>query len=145
MRPPPHPGMPPWRVEATRAKTTPGTIKAYRPTVGGIPAICAYVQRNGDGEQCHPRHQLGDQVVPGQPSEWTSHGSLLQHVDLTAGEAVDRAKTRSTSGPSLLREDFAQLGFLIGGEVASDQVPIELPHALLDPVDDRVGAEEEQG
>ena len=45
---------------------------------------------------------------------------------------------------SVFGEDFAELGLLIGGQVAGDQFRAQPSECALDPVGDGVGAEEEQ-
>ena len=63
-----------------------------------------------------------------------------------AGRTRSRRHTRLHGGrpeSSVFGEDLAELGLLIGGQVAGDQLRVESGECALDPVGDGVGAEEE--
>ena len=52
-----------------------GTMSAYRPAVGGSPAICAYPMFSGIAiaSSVTPAVQLGDEIASGQPRERSLH------------------------------------------------------------------------
>ncbi len=121
---------------AKRSTIRPGAVTTCSsPTAVSVPSsIPARLSTETGGLACRD-----------SPSSGRVTNKAFQRVDIAAGEAVDQSGRGPPPGPSLLGEDLAQLGFLVGREVAGDQLTLELGHAVLDPVDHGVGAEEEQG
>ena len=67
---------------------------------------------------------------------------LIACLCLAAAPFVHTAKWRRTR--SLLGEDLAQLGLLLGRQVAGDQLGIGVLEGVLHPIHHRIGAQHEQ-